>query len=126
MCCTDRYFRCSKCNNKYATPEALQHHMETVSHNFPCKFCKKVFTCEKYLRRHLVVHGTAGTGNIIEMLSQFDFSFSVCKIMQMHVVVSPEHLAETIWVNVCYVSKACSNMVSPNVTPYTVSFRIAY
>lgn len=55
-----RYFRCVKCKNKYATPEALQHHLETTSHNFPCPYCSKLFTCERYLRRHLPTHGTVG------------------------------------------------------------------
>ncbi len=59
-CETCRYFRCVKCNNKYATPEALEHHMHTTTHNYPCTHCEKIFTCERYLRRHLPTHGTVG------------------------------------------------------------------
>ncbi|XP_006825191.1 zinc finger protein 341-like [Saccoglossus kowalevskii] len=55
-----RYFRCNKCMNKYATPEALDHHLATTSHSYPCPNCDKVFPCERYLRRHLPVHGTMG------------------------------------------------------------------
>ena len=54
------YFRCTKCNNKYATPESLQHHLQMTSHTYPCPHCSKVFTCERYLRRHLPTHGTIG------------------------------------------------------------------
>ncbi|KAG1664877.1 Zinc finger protein 341 [Nymphon striatum] len=50
-----RYYRCVKCMNKYATASALEHHMATTSHRYPCPHCNKVFTCE---RRHLLVHGT--------------------------------------------------------------------
>ena len=55
-----RHFRCVKCNNKYATPEALHHHMVTTTHKFSCPHCTKTFTCERYLRRHLPTHGTIG------------------------------------------------------------------
>lgn len=59
---TCRYFQCMKCNSKYASPEALQHHLATVSHDYHCMQpnCPKVFTCERYLRRHLVTHGAFG------------------------------------------------------------------
>ncbi|XP_014667676.1 PREDICTED: zinc finger protein 341-like [Priapulus caudatus] len=56
--CGPRYYRCNKCMNKYATPEALEHHMNTVNHTYPCPQCGKVFPCERYLRRHLPLHGT--------------------------------------------------------------------
>lgn len=52
------YFRCTKCMNKYASAEALEHHLRTSSHHYPCKQCGKVFTSERLLRRHLHVHGT--------------------------------------------------------------------
>lgn len=55
-----RYFQCTKCINKYSTPEALEHHMNTCDHNFPCPHCQKNFTCERFLRRHLTSHGTEG------------------------------------------------------------------
>lgn len=35
-------FRCVKCVNKYSTPEALEHHLQTATHNFPCPHCQKV------------------------------------------------------------------------------------
>ncbi|XP_064641574.1 zinc finger protein 341-like [Lineus longissimus] len=54
-----RFFKCNKCNNKYATPEALEHHMSTTTHNYPCPNCDKIFSCERYLRRHLVTHSSA-------------------------------------------------------------------
>lgn len=34
--------RCVKCVNKYSTPEALEHHLQTATHNFPCPHCQKV------------------------------------------------------------------------------------
>ena len=36
--------RCVKCVNKYSTPEALEHHLQTATHNFPCPHCQKVGT----------------------------------------------------------------------------------
>ncbi|CAN7992167.1 unnamed protein product, partial [Ixodes hexagonus] len=51
-----RIHRCSHCLNRYATPEALAHHQATCSHNYPCPVCQKVFPCERYLRRHLLIH----------------------------------------------------------------------
>ncbi|XP_074644510.1 zinc finger protein 341-like [Tubulanus polymorphus] len=57
-----RYFKCSKCGSKYSSAEALENHMETVSHHHICDHCGKVFTCERYLRRHLTTHGTRQHG----------------------------------------------------------------
>lgn len=34
--------RCVKCVNKYSTPEALEHHVQTATHSFPCPHCQKV------------------------------------------------------------------------------------
>ncbi|KAJ7331906.1 hypothetical protein JRQ81_014086 [Phrynocephalus forsythii] len=53
-------YKCVKCVNKYSTPEALEHHLQTATHNFPCPHCQKVFPCERYLRRHLPTHGGGG------------------------------------------------------------------
>ncbi|XP_063001183.1 zinc finger protein 341 isoform X1 [Elgaria multicarinata webbii] len=53
-------YKCIKCVNKYSTPEALEHHLQTATHNFPCPHCQKVFPCERYLRRHLPTHGGGG------------------------------------------------------------------
>ncbi|KAJ7426798.1 zinc finger protein 341 [Willisornis vidua] len=50
-------YKCVKCVNKYSTPEALEHHLQTATHNFPCPHCQKVFPCERYLRRHIPTHG---------------------------------------------------------------------
>lgn len=53
-------YKCVKCVNKYSTPEALEHHIQTATHSFPCPHCQKVFPCERYLRRHLPTHGSGG------------------------------------------------------------------
>ncbi|XP_061487632.1 zinc finger protein 341 isoform X2 [Rhineura floridana] len=53
-------YKCVKCVNKYSTLEALEHHLQTATHNFPCPHCQKVFPCERYLRRHLPTHGGGG------------------------------------------------------------------
>lgn len=55
-----RHFQCTKCGNKYTTPEALEHHVSTTSHDYKCPHCHKQFTCERFLRRHLPLHGTEG------------------------------------------------------------------
>ncbi|ELU14100.1 hypothetical protein CAPTEDRAFT_154598 [Capitella teleta] len=55
-----RHFRCMKCGVKYASPEALVHHLETETHHYECPHCQKVFTCERYLRRHLPIHVSVG------------------------------------------------------------------
>ncbi|GAB1287101.1 Zinc finger protein 341 [Apodemus speciosus] len=53
-------YKCVKCVNKYSTPEALEQHVQTATHSFPCPHCQKVFPCERYLRRHLPTHGSGG------------------------------------------------------------------
>ncbi|XP_013369665.1 PREDICTED: zinc finger protein 341 [Chinchilla lanigera] len=53
-------YKCVKCVKKYSTQEALEHHLQTATHNFPCPHCQKVFPCERYLRRHLPTHGSGG------------------------------------------------------------------
>ena len=53
-----RNYRCQQCGNRYATPAALRHHIETTEHKFPCTVCKKVFHCERFLRRHLHTHSS--------------------------------------------------------------------
>uniref|UniRef100_A0A0B7ASR0 C2H2-type domain-containing protein n=1 Tax=Arion vulgaris TaxID=1028688 RepID=A0A0B7ASR0_9EUPU len=55
-----RHFQCTKCGNKYTTPEALEHHLSTTSHDYKCPHCYKQFTCERFLRRHLPIHGSEG------------------------------------------------------------------
>ncbi|XP_046391108.1 zinc finger protein 236-like isoform X2 [Ischnura elegans] len=54
-----RQYRCNKCRSYFATPEALDHHNQIATHHHPCPHCKRIFHCERYLRRHLVTHGTA-------------------------------------------------------------------
>ncbi|RXM30227.1 Zinc finger protein 341 [Acipenser ruthenus] len=54
------FYRCLKCQSKYSTQEALDQHLQTASHNFPCPHCQKVFPCERYFRRHLPTHGVGG------------------------------------------------------------------
>ncbi|XP_022524313.2 zinc finger protein 341 isoform X3 [Astyanax mexicanus] len=51
------YYRCNKCQGKYSTQEALEQHLLTASHNYPCPHCQKIFPCERYFRRHLSTHG---------------------------------------------------------------------
>ncbi|XP_025116073.1 zinc finger protein 341-like isoform X3 [Pomacea canaliculata] len=55
-----RHFQCTKCGNKYTTPEALEHHLATTTHQYPCPHCHKIFSCERFLRRHLPIHGSEG------------------------------------------------------------------
>ncbi|XP_010889766.2 zinc finger protein 341 isoform X1 [Esox lucius] len=54
------FYRCMKCQSRYSTQEALEQHLLTASHNFPCPHCQKVFPCERYFRRHLPTHGVGG------------------------------------------------------------------
>ncbi|XP_061624127.1 zinc finger protein 341 [Phyllopteryx taeniolatus] len=54
------FYRCVKCQCRYSTQEALEQHLLTASHNFPCPHCQKVFPCERYFRRHLPTHGVGG------------------------------------------------------------------
>lgn len=48
---------CYKCKRKFKTHAELEHHLDTSSHHFPCPCCGKIFTWERYLRRHLTTHG---------------------------------------------------------------------
>ncbi|XP_068083537.1 zinc finger protein 341 [Anabrus simplex] len=52
-----KYFLCTKCKSKFTSSKALEHHLSTTDHNYPCPNCGKVFACERYLRRHLPTHG---------------------------------------------------------------------
>ncbi|XP_031422645.1 zinc finger protein 341 isoform X2 [Clupea harengus] len=53
-------YRCIKCQSKYSTQEALETHLLTACHHFPCPHCQKVFPSERYFRRHLSTHGLGG------------------------------------------------------------------
>ncbi|XP_050734218.1 zinc finger protein 341-like isoform X2 [Eriocheir sinensis] len=71
------YFRCTKCMNKYASAEALEHHLRTSSHHYPCKQCGKVFTSERLLRRHLHIHGTVNLFPCSECSKEFKSEYSL-------------------------------------------------
>ncbi|KAJ8302984.1 hypothetical protein KUTeg_019380 [Tegillarca granosa] len=53
-----RHFQCTKCMNKYSTPEALEHHLTTSSHNHPCPHCScnKEFNRPDKLKSHIITH----------------------------------------------------------------------
>ncbi|XP_042868948.1 zinc finger protein 341-like isoform X3 [Penaeus japonicus] len=74
---THSYFRCTKCMNKYASAEALEHHLRTSSHHYPCKQCGKVFTSERLLRRHLHVHGTVNPFMCAQCSKEFKSEYSL-------------------------------------------------
>ncbi|RUS84203.1 hypothetical protein EGW08_008043, partial [Elysia chlorotica] len=82
-----RHFQCTKCGNKYTTPEALEHHMSTTSHDYKCPHCQKQFTCERFLRRHLPLHGTEGKFN--DMLNK---KFKTEHYLKSHMLI---HTGET-------------------------------
>lgn len=76
-----KFFRCSKCMNRYTTQTALEHHLSISSHNFPCTECNKVFMCERYLRRHLNTH-TA----VQHVCSFCDKHFKTAAYLKTHIV----------------------------------------
>lgn len=77
-----KYFRCSKCMNRYTTQTALDHHLSISTHNFPCTECNKVFMCERYLRRHLNTHTT-----VQHVCTYCDKQFKTAAYLKMHSVV---------------------------------------
>lgn len=77
-----KYFRCAKCMNRYTTKTALEHHLSISTHNFPCTECNKVFTCERYLRRHLSTHMTNQ-----HICTFCDKHFKTAAYLKMHSVV---------------------------------------
>lgn len=78
-----RHYRCTKCMNKYSTPEALDHHMSTSSHSYPCVHCKKIFPCERYLRRHLPTHGSTAK----HTCTVCNGSFKTEHYLRMHMLI---------------------------------------
>uniref|UniRef100_T1IRZ2 C2H2-type domain-containing protein n=1 Tax=Strigamia maritima TaxID=126957 RepID=T1IRZ2_STRMM len=78
-----RYYRCTQCMNKYASPEALNHHMATTNHNYPCPHCEKVFACERYLRRHLPTHGTLD----LHLCNVCNKGFKTEHYLKMHMLI---------------------------------------
>lgn len=77
-----KYFRCSKCMNRYTTQTALDHHLSISTHNYPCTECNKVFMCERYLRRHLNTHTT-----IQHVCTFCDKQFKTAAYLKMHSIV---------------------------------------
>ncbi|XP_064079261.1 zinc finger protein 341-like isoform X2 [Macrobrachium nipponense] len=71
------FSRCPKCMNKYASNEALEHHLRTSSHHYPCKLCGKVFMSERLLRRHLRVHGTVNLYTCSICTKEFKSEYSL-------------------------------------------------
>lgn len=77
-----RYYRCQKCLNKYTTPAALEHHLTTSTHHYPCPQCSKVFPCERYLRRHLITHGSG-----LHECHFCDKTFKTANYLKVHLVI---------------------------------------
>ncbi|NWQ82581.1 ZN341 protein, partial [Columbina picui] len=50
-------YKCVKCVNKYSTPEALEHHLQTATHNFPCPHCQKVGEFRPDIRKIFYTEG---------------------------------------------------------------------
>ncbi|XP_059171764.1 zinc finger protein 341-like [Physella acuta] len=95
-----RHFQCTKCGNKYTTPEALEHHMSTTSHDYKCPHCEKKFTCERFLRRHLPVHGSEGQFEC----PQCKKSFKTEHYLKSHILI---HTGETPYA--CDICQAAFN-----------------
>ncbi|XP_045597301.1 uncharacterized protein [Procambarus clarkii] len=91
------YFRCTKCMNKYASAEALEHHLRTSSHHYPCKQCGKIFTSERLLRRHLHVHGTVNLFTCAQCSKEFKSEYSLKLHQLIHTGEKPFecHLCKT-------------------------------
>ncbi|XP_074602867.1 uncharacterized protein LOC141856454 isoform X2 [Brevipalpus obovatus] len=77
-----RYYRCTKCLNKYTTQAALEHHIATSTHHYPCSHCNKVFPCERYLRRHLLTHGSC-----LHICQFCDKTFKTSNYLKVHLVI---------------------------------------
>lgn len=89
-----KYYRCQKCLNKYTTPAALEHHDATSTHHYPCTQCNKVFPCERYLRRHLLTHGSG-----LYDCQFCDKTFKTSNYLKVHMVI---HTGEKPYIcNVC-------------------------
>ncbi|RWS30011.1 zinc finger protein 341-like protein, partial [Leptotrombidium deliense] len=94
-----RYYRCQKCLNKYTTPSALEHHLATSTHHYPCTHCNKVFPCERYLRRHLLTHGSG-----LHICQFCEKTFKTANYLKVHLVI---HTGEKPYS--CNVCKAAFN-----------------
>ncbi|XP_055892196.1 zinc finger protein 341-like [Biomphalaria glabrata] len=84
-----RHFQCTKCGNKYTTPEALEHHMSTTSHDYKCPHCNKQFTCERFLRRHLPIHGSEGQFECHQCSKKFKTEHYLKSHMLIHTGETP-------------------------------------
>ncbi|XP_037084867.1 zinc finger protein 341-like [Pollicipes pollicipes] len=51
-------FSCPRCQSRYCTLAALEYHLQISSHSYACKLCSKVFSSERFLRRHLQTHAS--------------------------------------------------------------------
>ncbi|KAH9503546.1 hypothetical protein Btru_068156 [Bulinus truncatus] len=95
-----RHFQCTKCGNKYTTPEALEHHMSTTSHDYKCPHCSKQFTCERFLRRHLPIHGSEGQFECQQCKKKFKTEY----YLKSHILI---HTGETPFI--CDICQAAFN-----------------
>ncbi|UXI19213.1 putative sodium-coupled neutral amino acid transporter 7 [Sarcoptes scabiei] len=77
-----RTYRCQTCLNRYTTQNALENHKATSSHHFPCPNCKKVFPCERYLRRHLLTHGAG-----LFVCKYCEKSFKTANYLKVHLII---------------------------------------
>ena len=50
-----RLYTCKLCPSKFTNPSSLREHVENDEHRLPCHICQAVFTCERYLRKHLLL-----------------------------------------------------------------------
>lgn len=55
----DKYYFCSVCKSSFSNLKALQHHMDTTTHDYTCPHCNKIFLIERFLRRHLKTHASS-------------------------------------------------------------------
>lgn len=91
---SQKYYRCQKCLNKYTTFVALEQHLATSSHHYPCPNCNKVFPCERYLRRHLITHSSG-----LHVCQFCDKKFKTANYLKVHQVI---HTGEKPFIcNVC-------------------------
>lgn len=79
---SQKYYRCQKCLNKYTTFAALEQHLATSSHHYPCPNCNKVFPCERYLRRHLITHSSG-----LHVCQFCDKKFKTANYLKVHQVI---------------------------------------
>lgn len=79
---SQKYYRCQKCLNKYTTFVALEQHLATSSHHYPCPNCNKVFPCERYLRRHLITHSSG-----LHVCQFCDKKFKTANYLKVHQVI---------------------------------------